>query len=67
MVTCPSSLPLSLHPSCRVQRQVFRVPFSGLEPPGTYQWLAALTAAGTLNVIDLIGRVAQNPFTVVGS
>jgi len=45
---------------------VFRVPFSGLEPSGTYQWLAALTAAGTLNVIDLIGRVAPNPFTVVG-
>jgi hypothetical protein len=41
--------------------EVFQFPLTGLEPPGTYQWLAALTEPGTLNVI---GRVAQYLFTV---
>jgi streptogramin lyase len=44
--------------------QVLQVPFSGLEVPGPYQWFGALTEPGALNVIDLIGRVTQTPFTL---
>ena len=35
--------------------------FTGAEPPGTYTWLAALTAPGTLNVVSPLQQVA---FTV---
>ena len=35
--------------------------FTGAEPPGTYTWLAALTAPGTLNVVSPLQEVA---FTV---
>jgi streptogramin lyase len=38
--------------------------FTGVEAPGTYQWLAALAPAGSLDHVDLIGAVAQHPFTV---
>jgi streptogramin lyase len=44
--------------------EVLRLPLTGIEPPGSYQWLAALTPSGSLSVMDLIGRVAQYPFTV---
>jgi hypothetical protein len=35
--------------------------FTGAEPAGTYTWLAALTAAGTLNLVSPLQEV---PFTV---
>ena len=35
--------------------------FTGAEPPGTYTWLAALTAPGTLNIVSPLQQVA---FTV---
>lgn len=39
--------------------QLFRYTFNGLEPSGSYTWLAALTEAGTLN---LFGGILQAPF-----
>jgi hypothetical protein len=39
--------------------EVLRFTFTGGEPAGTYTWFAALTEAGTLN---LIGSVDQDPF-----
>ncbi len=39
--------------------EVVRYTLTGREPPGTYSWFAALTQAGTLN---LVGDVQQNTF-----
>jgi pimeloyl-ACP methyl ester carboxylesterase len=39
---------------------ILRFSFAGSEPPGGYTWFAALTEAGTLNVI---GDIDQDPFT----
>jgi hypothetical protein len=41
-----------------------RLPLTGLEPAGSYQWLAALTPAGALRAVDLIGLIAQYPFAI---
>ncbi|MGH7264651.1 MAG: hypothetical protein ACREMB_07325 [Candidatus Rokuibacteriota bacterium] len=38
--------------------EVFRYAFTGGEPAGTYQWIAALTEAGTMN---LVGPLVQIP------
>lgn len=39
---------------------IFRYIFGGNEPVGSYVWLGAFTAPGTLNII---GDIAQAPFT----
>ena len=39
---------------------IFIYRFTGAEPPGLYSWFAALTQAGTLNVV---GSIDQGSFT----
>jgi hypothetical protein len=39
---------------------IFIYQFTGAEPPGLYSWFAALTQAGTLNVV---GSIDQDSFT----
>lgn len=38
------------------QGQLLQYTFNGSEPPGTYTWYAALTQAGTLNVISALDQ-----------
>ena len=45
-----------------VTGEIFRYPFTGAEPVGPYRWLAAFTAAGTL---QLLGDIVVVPFTFV--
>jgi hypothetical protein len=40
--------------------EVFRYTFIGMEPAGSYAWLAAFTEPGTLNII---GSIVQAPFS----
>ena len=57
----PEPQPLvSTWPAVPFRAELFRYTFTGLESPGSYRWLAALTEPGTGAII---GTIAQAPFT----